>query len=95
MSKCCVCGAESQTHKVKSTLSKNELDYCVTCLANKYESYDELVNFGWRYEMYSQHYKRLVVYPSLTYYNKNIKQFNDDVLGQKGVKKKVDSDGKT
>lgn len=95
MSKCCVCGAESQTCNVKSTLSKNELDYCVTCLANKYESYDELVNFGWEYDVYPQHYRRLVVYPSLTYYNKNIKQFNEDVRRQKDVKKKVDTDDET
>ena len=87
MSKCCVCKAETHTHKVKSTLSTNELEYCTTCLANKYESYEELVNFGWTSDIFPLHFKRLVVYPSLRYYNISVDQFNTDV-----EKKRVERD---
>ena len=84
MGECCVCKAETHTDKVKSTLSTNELEYCATCLANKYESYEELVNFGWEYEVYPTHYRRLVVYRSLLAYGKTITQFNEDVKLKRG-----------
>lgn len=80
MDKCCICGKEDKFNQtVQSALVKEDRTYCLDCSVKHIEPYDDLVTFGWEYSWFNKAYRDKVVYPSLQYYNKDIKQFNSDV----------------
>ena len=86
LSKCCVCGQQSSCYQVTSTCSTNVLDYCVKCIRQGYENYDELVNYGFPFELFNKQFQEKVVIPTLRYYNETVEQFNRDVEARKGSK---------
>lgn len=79
MSKCCVCGKETDCTALKSTCSDNILTYCSICLQNGYESYDELVNYGLIFECFSPSMQNRVIVPTLRYLGKSLDEFNEEV----------------
>lgn len=86
MKTCCVCGQQSNCHSIKSTCSNNVLDYCVNCIRQGYENYDELVNYGFTFDTFNNKFREVVVIPTLRYYNKTKEQFNADVESRKETK---------
>ena len=86
LSKCCVCGQKNYCLTVKSTCSDKLLDYCAACVSQRYENYDELVNYGFPFELFNKQFQEKVVIPTLRYYNKTVEQFNRDVEDRKGSK---------
>ena len=83
---CCVCGQQSNCYQIKSTCSNSVLDYCVNCIRQRYENYEELINYGFTFETFSSKFRDIVVIPTLRYYNKTVEQFNIDVEDRKGSK---------
>lgn len=81
--KCCVCNSANDLNTYKSLLTNKDKTYCINCTINGIEPYEDLVNFGWEYNMFNKTYKEKVIIPTLYYYNKNIKQFNEDVQNNK------------
>ena len=78
---CCVCGrAGSDVTENKSTLSKKQIPYCLDCLLSGREPYEELVAFGWEYNMFNKPYQQKIILPTLAFNHKTIAQFNEDVL---------------
>ena len=78
--KCCVCNKESNDiREIKSTLNNDIKSYCSNCLFYGLEPYDDLVNFGWEYEMFNSQYKNKILNPTLSFNQKTIEQFNTDV----------------
>ena len=86
MKTCCVCRQQSNCYQIKSTCSNNVLDYCVNCIRQGYENYEELINYGFEFETFSSKFRDIVVIPTLRYYNKTVEQFNTDVEDRKGSK---------
>lgn len=82
MTKCCVCGQQVACTQLKSTCSDKILSYCPACLQSGFESYEELVSFGFLYDNFSPSMINKILNPSLRYYRKSIEQFNEDVLKQ-------------
>ena len=79
ISKCCVCKQEANCFTLKSTCSDVVFNYCPVCVSQGYENYDELVQYGFPFELFSKQYREKVVIPTLRYYNKTIEGFNEDV----------------
>ena len=79
MSKCCICGSTDNLHKLKCTVNKEIYSYCINCLRQGIEKYDDLVAFGWKHYMYHEQFRKKVVFPTLRYYNKTVEEFNADV----------------
>ena len=84
--KCDVCGQENTCQAVKSTCSDRVFNYCINCLRQRYEVYDELVKYGFTYDTFSPKFRSMVVTPTLQYYNKTVEQFNADVIRERGEK---------
>ena len=79
--KCHVCNNETNNGETtKSSINKNEYFYCNNCLNNGYENYKDLIEFGWEYNMYNRTFKQKILLPTLNLNNKNIKQFNEDII---------------
>lgn len=79
--KCHVCNNETNNGETtKSSINKNEYFYCNNCLSNGYENYQDLIEFGWEYNMYNKTFKQKILLPTLNLNNKNIKQFNEDII---------------
>lgn len=90
MEKCSVCGRD--TYLITSTCScnKNTYNYCATCYGAGYEPYDDLVNYGFTYDMFFKTYRDKILLPSLRYYGKTIQQFNLDVMSNKSKKETIE-----
>ncbi len=87
--KCCVCNKETNDiREIKSTLNNDIKSYCSTCLFHSLESYTDLVDFGWTYDMFNQTYQNKIINPTLAFNHKTIEQFNTDVQ-----KNRDDEDG--
>lgn len=80
MMTCCVCNRTgSDVAEYKSTLSSKKVPYCLDCLHSGREPYSELVNFGWEFNWFNKTYLQKIVVPTLSFNNKTIEQFNEDV----------------
>lgn len=80
MMTCSVCKrAGSDVAEYKSTLSNKKAPYCLDCLYSGREPYEELVAFGWEFNMFNKTYLKKVVLPTLAFNNKTIEQFNEEV----------------
>ena len=84
--KCAVCEQEAPCYEVSSTCSNKIYPYCVACIRNGYEVYDELVKYGFTYDTFTPKFRSMVVTPTLQYYNKTVEQFNADVIRERGEK---------
>lgn len=82
MSKCDVCGKETNTTVCSSTCGAISFAYCDECLRNGIEPYDALVGMGLYYDDINNTYKQQILDPSLRFYNKTKEQFNADVMAQ-------------
>lgn len=77
---CDVCGrAGSDVTELASTLGKKKTNYCLDCLISGREPYEELINFGWEYRMFSRSYQQKILLPTLAFNNKTVLQFNEEV----------------
>ena len=85
LSKCCVCDKQTACTLIKSTCSSKMLPYCRSCLASGYESYDEMVSYGFLFDQFSPSMQHKVIAPTLLFLNKTIDQFNADVLNREKV----------
>ena len=78
--KCCVCQLEApQGEMLQNSLTGNKQFYCLACLTAGYEPYQDLVDFGWEFEMFNKPYQQRIILPTLNRQNKTIQQFNEDV----------------
>ena len=78
-SKCCICGTTFDLEEMPSYFTPNTKTYCKSCLMLGYEDYEDLVNFGWEYGMFSNTYRQKIINPTLNKVGKTIKDFNEDV----------------
>jgi hypothetical protein len=77
---CSVCKRTgSDVAEYKSTLSNNKVAYCMDCLYSGREPYEDLLNFGWEFNMFNRMYQQKIILPTLAFNNKTIQQFNEDV----------------
>lgn len=80
MLQCKVCGrAGSDVKESKSTLGKYMVTYCMDCQLSGREPYDDLVSFGWEWNMFNKTFQQKIILPTLAFNNKTIQQFNEDV----------------
>lgn len=80
MLQCKVCGRSgADVTEHKSTLSKNITNYCMDCLLSGREPYDDLVSFGWEWNMFNKTFQQKIILPTLAFNNKTVQQFNEDV----------------
>ncbi len=87
MDKCCVCGnTEPSLDTYISILTKEPKVYCFNCILSGFEPYEDLVNFGWEYGMFTKTFQQKILLPTLARNGKNVKQFNEDV--EKRIKEK-------
>ena len=88
LGKCSICGVENDTiQEVPSTLNKNKKKlYCFNCLAIGLESYDDLVSHCWDFDMFNKTYQQRIILPTLSFNNKTIQQFNEDVMNKRKEK---------
>ena len=82
MSKCDVCGKETQTIVCCSTCGAISFAYCEECLMAGREPYDALVGMGLYYADCNTNYRQRILDPSLKFHNKTREQFDDDVQAQ-------------
>ena len=82
MSKCDVCGKETNTIVCSSTCGAISFAYCKECLSNGIEPYDALVGMGLYYADINSNYKKQILDPSLKFHNKTREQFDADVEAQ-------------
>lgn len=80
MSKCAVCNKETKTTVCCSSCGGISFAYCDECLQAGREPYDALVGMGLYYEDIRETYRRIILLPSLKFYNKTVEEFNADVL---------------
>lgn len=86
MIKCDVCGNEYEKINVLKNLTQEERNYCDACLIAGVEVYEDLVGFGWPYDLFSDSYKRKIIFPTLQYNNKTVEQFNEEVRRKRDEK---------
>lgn len=80
MSKCAVCGKDSDTNVCcSSSCVPITYCYCTDCLSKGLEPYSALVGMGLSWYDLNATYKQKIALPTLNYYNKTIEQFNKDV----------------
>lgn len=85
--KCCVCQLEvPQGELLQNSLTGKKQFYCQACLASGYEPYQDLVDFGWEFEMFNKSYQQKIIMPTLHMQKKTIQQFNDDVINRRKEK---------
>lgn len=82
MSKCNVCGKETNTTVCCSTCGAISFAYCADCLRAGIEPYDALVGMGLYYADFNKTYKQQILDPSLRFHNKTNEQFDEDVQAQ-------------
>lgn len=77
---CCVCGrVGSDVINCENTLTRKPAPYCLDCQLSGREPYEDLINFGWDFSWFNNTYQQKIIIPTLTFNNKTIQQFNDDV----------------
>ena len=87
MFKCCICGIETDVQEFPTYLKEEKVNiYCKHCLLAGYEPYEDLVNLGWEYGMFSQSYRQKIITPTLTLNRKTVKEFNEDVQKKRDEK---------
>lgn len=81
MNKCCVCGSQGEdVESFPSIFNKNKINnYCFNCIISGFEPYQDLIDFGWEYDMFNQTFKNKILNPTLVREGKTVKQFNEDV----------------
>ena len=84
MAKCCVCGNEYEDVIEIENLTKEKRTYCQKCLDSGIQPYEDLVNFGWIFELFSKTYRQRVIIPTLQYNGKTVQQFDDEVREKRG-----------
>lgn len=78
---CDVCGLSNDgVAEYKSTLSDKKVCYCRDCLFYGREPYEDLVFFGWEFNMFNKKYQQKIIMPTLAFNNKTVQQFNEDVI---------------
>ena len=82
MSKCDVCGKETNTIVCCSTCGAISFSYCAECLNAGIEPYDALVGMGLYYADINNTYRKQILDPSLRFHGKTREQFDDDVMAQ-------------
>ena len=80
MSKCNVCGKETDTVVCCSSCGAISFAYCDECLNAGREPYDALVGMGLTSDCINKTYKEKILLPSLRFFGKTIEQFDADVL---------------
>ena len=88
-SKCIVCGNTSGLIKSTCSCNKNTYNYCAICYGAGYEPYNDLVNYGFTYNMFSKTYRDKILFPSLQHYGKTIQQFDLDVMANRNKKETI------
>jgi len=84
---CCVCGrAGSDVEEHKNTLTNQMAPYCLDCLWSGREPYKDLVDFGWDFGWFNKTYQQKVIIPTLTFNNKTVQQFNEEVRKKRAEK---------
>ena len=87
MSRCCVCNnTEPNLDTYISVLTKKPQVYCFNCILSGFEPYEDLVNFGWEYEMFNKTFQQKLVLPTLSLNGKSVKDFNEDVKKKRDEK---------
>ena len=89
MAKCSVCGRDTNLIISTCSCNKNTYNYCATCYGAGYEPYNDLVNYGFTYNMFSKTYRDKILFPSLQHYGKTIQQFNLDVTANRNKKETI------
>lgn len=79
MSKCDVCGKETETMVCCSSCGAVSFAYCRECLNAGREPYDALVGMGLYYADINKTYREQILMPSLQFYGKTVEQFDADV----------------
>ena len=79
ISKCEVCGEETEVIVVCSTCGAISSAYCHRCLENGYEPYDNLVGMGLTSDEICDDFKQEILLPSLKFLGKTLQQFDKDV----------------
>ena len=79
MSKCDVCGQETEVFVVCSSCGAVSFAYCARCLRNGFEPYNALVGMGLYSDEISQSFKQQILLPSLQFHGKTLEEFNADV----------------
>ena len=79
MSKCDVCGKETNTVVCCSSCGAISFAYCEECLNAGREPYDALVGMGLTSDIINNTYKQQILWPSLKFFGKTIEQFDADV----------------
>lgn len=91
--KCCVCNrAGSDVKEEKSDLNRKMQPYCLACRMAGYEPYEDLVEFGLLYELFSPTYQQKVVLPILALNNKTTQQLDEDIIKKWEVTNNADSE---
>lgn len=91
--KCCVCNrAGSDVTEIQSPLNKKLQSYCLACLQSGYEPYEDLVEFGLDYSLFSRTYQQKVILPTLALNNKTVLQLNEDILKKRDEKDVTNSE---
>lgn len=80
MSKCDVCGKESEIFVACSSCGAISFAYCAECLNNGLEPYSALVGMGLTSDMINKSYKEQILMPSLRFHGKTIEEFDADVI---------------
>lgn len=77
---CYICGrAGKDVAEHTSTIDRKVIPYCLDCLWSGREPYDELVNYGWEFDMFAKSYQQRIIIPTLAFNKKSIAQFDEDV----------------
>ena len=80
MPNCCVCGNTVTEHEMyTSTVVSEKKPYCLTCISSGFEPYDDLVSYGFDYDMFSESFRERILNPTIRRNRKSIEQFNADV----------------
>lgn len=79
MSKCDVCGKETETTACCSSCGGISFAYCDECLNAGREPYDALVGMCMYFNEISRSYREKILLPSLKFFGKTVEQFDEDV----------------
>ncbi len=81
---CYICGrAGKDVAEHTSTLNK-VIPYCMDCLFSGREPYEDLVVYGWEFDMFAKSYQQRIIIPTLAFNKKSIAQFDEDVRKKRG-----------
>lgn len=79
MSKCDVCGKETEVFVASSSCGGMSYAYCQECLNSGREPYDALIGMGLTSDCINNVYKQRILLPSLKFYGKTLEEFDADV----------------